>query len=736
MEKIKFSLFLIFSIFSLTTFSQIRNVTLFPNKVDVTGATVSSAALSGSFSTPYIVGNGAYQPGTSTPYFTIKDFEVYNSSGTWVGDLPHYSETAVEPVYAPGYRRYYNQLSKEMAVVPVPGSCGRFYVIYIGYELYRTMVMTAIVNATNPASVYIESTTDCRLYPAGGFIPGQSGNIAVTRKKGNGNYDLYVLWRDHFKVFEITSGGINYSDFFTPPNMPLFALSNELELSPNEGYLTFSNGNTVYRGQVNSNNALELTTIASDCIGLEFHSSDNGIVFAADGTGNIKKIDFTSTPTVTNIALPSGLTAYTQLEKDGMGRIYGVLSSVSTDRLYHFPENGTTFTNTNINVYSIASASGGFYLGFSLNEQLDGDDYSTFRGVPALTLNPTINGAGSINPLWNSYYNCNPINLLMNSNGALSRLILVKVDANKVPIVGAEAFSYGSSWLTPSAFNVDLRYLETTEHLLNNSGYYALVIESENACGDATSETFYLQINATPTTASISLMLNDSDPLTPPGVPVSPSHTSPGIAMNTYGGSYNLANSTGDITYRRIQIEQVDNTGSFIRNIVNPAYEEAITGSVSALTALQLNSVPVPAISALGWAGGTGFFVSNGLNNYYKITVTVGNACGSSSDYSYVQLDNSWARMAFLGNTNLTTGASNVVFPNPFENQLTINVPEGEDAKVTISNSMGLLVYEKQFSASKTGSGAVIIETSGLAKGAYIYKLESMGTVISGTVIK
>jgi hypothetical protein len=719
----------LFLLLCISTMAQIRNYTLFPSRVNVTATTIvnPAAALPGFSASEYAVGNGAYQEGGSNvPIFTVKDFGIFNAAGTQVATLPHYTQTNYcEPEY-PNCQRTFSFLNKEIAIVPIPGTCRKFYVIYSLHELFATVTMVARVNADNLSSIFLESSN--LLNSTNPYIPSQSGALAVSKKKTNGNFDLYVLWYDRIKKFEIAGSGITFTADIGAGVIPTSQKSNELELSNDGVWLAWGNHSTLYR-ITTSGVFFSSKTLSSSIHGIEFNSSNSSIIFASIGTINIQMITYTASTTsvVSNIALPAGWSCYSHLEQDGMNRIFGVAYISSVPKLFHFNQNNTASPaiNTQINVYSYASS--GAYYEISLNDQIDGENYTNFVPTVPLTTYSFINGTSNNVGNWNPFYNCTPITLALLTSGSTARFILTKLDVNKNVVTGPSAYSYTSAWVSPSTFNTDLRFLAgTSNHLNSNNGYYGLTIQTKNDCNATNSAVWYLQINASPTPASISVKLNDSDPITAPGIPVSTSHTAPGIAMNTWSGSYNLNNSTGDISYRSIKVEEVTNTGVFIRDIINPAYQEAVSG-VASLTALPLNSANVPAIPALGWTGGQGFFANQGLNKFYKITFTVGNVCGSSSDFSFVKLDASWARLA--NNLN-TSGADALVYPNPFQDQITIKSPFEDAAQLSIINSLGETIFESEIHES------LEIDGSSFSPGIYLYTISSHGDGVNGKLVK
>ncbi|MBX9851536.1 MAG: T9SS type A sorting domain-containing protein [Cytophagaceae bacterium] len=389
----------------------------------------------------------------------------------------------------------------------------------------------------------------------------------------------------------------------------------------------------------------------------------------------------------------------------------------------------SSYTNT---IYSTAS-SGPMNFGlYRLPDQVDGENYYSFRGVDVAVISAnTINGQANANPSWNSFYNCVAINQSVTATGSQGRIILTKVDASKNPIVGGGAYSATTTWSTIASLSADLRtFSGTSNELQNNNGYYKLEVQVKNSCDVITSVIWWLQINAAPTAASITLTLNDYATV---GVPDAPVQTAPGLALGIYSGSFNLNNSTGTVTFWQIQIDEVTNTGAFVRTIL-PTATFNVSG-VSGLTAVNFNTLNIPAIGApVNWAGGTGFFANKAFGFYYKMTMTVGNDCGSSSNWSYVKYDCFCKMGQFIASND--NGKFVTTYPNPFDRQLTVNVPDGDIVKFSIINPLGSVLYEREFSGSETTGGVVQVETAELPRGAYIYKMEANGESVTGQIIK
>lgn len=73
-----------------------------------------------------------------------------------------------------------------------------------------------------------------------------------------------------------------------------------------------------------------------------------------------------------------------------------------------------------------------------------------------------------------------------------------------------------------------------------------------------------------------------------------------------------------------------------------------------------------------------------------------------------------------------------LVYPNPVHNSLCVSFPNGfQEAKVSLYNSLGQIVFEKSITNSETS-----IALESLSFGIYIYKIESNSFIQSGKIIK
>jgi len=188
-----------------------------------------------------------------------------------------------------------------------------------------------------------------------------------------------------------------------------------------------------------------------------------------------------------------------------------------------------------------------------------------------------------------------------------------------------------------------------------------------------------------------------------------------------------IFNSSGTIDYYRIDaIEQVDcTTGS----IISLVYSEAnITGIHS--TPFGFNSLVIN--------GSTGYF-QNQLGNCFKVTATVGNACGEVTDFSYMKINGVYKTSAV---TNLEatepSRAFAAVYPNPATDQVAIAYQLEAPAAVTttLRDPSGRIVLQTLTATQAMGQHQQSLDVSSLPHGIYIYQIEAGDQIKTGRLAK
>ena len=124
MKKTIKNIILAFTVLMLTSniFAQQKTWTTPPKKWNMTISTPSSSSLPGGASA-YSVANGAYAEDGNLLFY-VQDNLIINSSGNFAGSLPAYN--------APWSDCHdgLEIINSEIAIVPIPGTCKSFYVIY------------------------------------------------------------------------------------------------------------------------------------------------------------------------------------------------------------------------------------------------------------------------------------------------------------------------------------------------------------------------------------------------------------------------------------------------------------------------------------------------------------------------------------------------------------------------------------------------------------------------------
>ncbi len=215
------------------------------------------------------------------------------------------------------------------------------------------------------------------------------------------------------------------------------------------------------------------------------------------------------------------------------------------------------------------------------------------------------------------------------------------------------------------------------------------------------------------------------------GTPCPAAHTIvTACVVSQYSASVNVANSSGDITFYSIRIDRVDcATGAVIGGPLYVGGQVAVEGPKK-LTALALNDLVIN--------GSTGYFVGK-CNTCYRVEVTIGNDCGSSSDFSFIRI--AACLDGGSGDRESTDAEPRAklegihLAPNPAEESIRFLSPEmdrlPEGLRLVIFNSLGDVMLRMEHLALDTP-----ISIGTLPNGLYAYRLETTEGAISGQFLK
>jgi hypothetical protein len=789
---------------NVALFSQMNYMATSPHKLNLQNTPVAITPLySGAPATDaYSVANSAFDVNGKLLFY-IKDENVFNASGVIVGQLGGgYIGGSCEGGYL-------LQTLREIAIVPVPGSCNDYYAIFIktspnsgSYAYYTKINCTGgVITVTNASGPY--SNTCNKVFFSGyqafgigacGDIP---GGIAVSQiVSGSGSTAkrfLYVAGGTSYTSsssitkYDITSTGIaNPGSFGVIPGLVGTDYGTmELELSSDGQWLAWSNygfnnqtGTKVFVQKLFAtstglNSGIPQIYTLNAIKGLEFDKTpSNPNLYVAGGTtaSNVLAKINTATQVVTNIT-PSLDVSNTFLELAKNGNILALAPFKSLLRLVEL----NTTTNVMTWQYDYANSKSTIY-GFggvaTLPDQIDGEDYTSFTGqqyvaIAGITLNSQVLGAtcSTGNP---SLYNCAAINLnatYLNgiSTGSSYKVEIHKLDGScvNIPLINdPTALNYVGTWIT-SAVPANL-LLSNLYDVYNNSlisshaGSYSVSVSVQDACGNVSIQSGIFNLLEAVFPNPLLEIYNTY--FTSPANTYLPAGTTPGAAILTGAltAGFRINGSTGNVTSYNITIDQVSNTGVYIKNIYNTT---TATSNITAVPPLSLNSLCVsaaawsPVVSSnpitctsisppyTGWTGYWGY--TNGLNsvgNYYKITLTLSNPCSSTSAFSYLYVNNGYARMAnpnalAIADEPLQTNLA--VYPNPSSNLINFALSSEADDVYTIEvydvrgNKVATIATNQALSK---GTHTVEFNNANLPTGIYTYKINSNTLNKTGTL--
>lgn len=471
--------------------------------------------------------------------------------------------------------------------------------------------------------------------------------------------------------------------------------------------------------------------------GVEFHTvveSGTSLYASMSGSGVFEIEDFTtSTPTIT--AIPSSRylgTSQLELALDGL--IYCVESQngrLSTiDPLSHTINTLTT---------TVASSEDLIFVeNWALPQQIDGEGDAFFYGVdpPAISgLNIEMTALPLVVSGAPTFFNCNPLGLDYTATGTFDdvSIEIVSVDpATGTPFMGPGFLNYATSLPSPVTLPLDLRCLDDAincdlfDDFLGQTFKITVILKGED-CGTEASTQGFFKVFGAPTPISVDFKMR------PPmfGQPLCQSSTvSTACVVGNQGVSFDATNTTGDITYYRINIREVDCTtgapvGSplLLGSNVNIA---SIAGLYGNLNTLVINGSPA-------------YFADNPSlvdGKCFKIQLVLGNICDEYSATNFFFVDPNEYLQSNDPDRAATANAQKdkryteeipgqpFFYPNPFTQDFSLQFAGKHDSEYALRlvNLNGQTIHQQQ---GKLTEGAVdIITPNDLPSGVYFYLLQ------------
>lgn len=766
------------------TFAQQKTWTTPPKKWNMTITTPTSTSLSGGAST-YSVANGAYDEAGNLLFY-VQDYSIMGPTGSGVGTLP-FSNSGV-------CAEQYELLSGEIAIVPIPGTCKEFYVIYgLDNAVGISPLFYVKVNASSgtPTVTYNGTVwSGCvgryvnQAFPISNHYGSDHIAFAVSKVyTGSGSTAkrfLLSVSSTGIVRSEISSSGISSGTTTSYTTLGLTAYTDfegiEAEISWGSYKFAWSSAN----GKVFTINIdpLDGSYVTSSTVtytiagakGIEFNNSTGTTpyLYVAAAT-DLKRIT-TSNQTYSSFSWGTNDLSNTFLEHGKNNKIYGVSPIYSGGTLTGSKLVGIIGTSviTGItadidsrHVIGTAVVSGIF----TLPDQIDGEDYTYFNGLPKVTItNFTLNSNVVSDVCENGadkYCQNAAITFAATYNGGTPNqynLMIQAYDASlcsPTQLTGGGYINYQSGWQSGVLTNgTDLRSKSdgSSLNLGNITGTVKITYSIKDDCGNESTYARYIQILA-PVAPSIALEIYD---YTDSQNYLSPSQNigSPIIA-GTASLGYRINSSTGSISSMTVLIEEVDNTGAFVQTIYNKTTN---ISDVSGLTYENLNGYCVGS-SVWGFnpgfgnctGGYTGYFAyTNGqlsYGNYYKLTVTISNQCNTSSNWSYLYVGainqrlinpNQNETLDILSTEN-KMDQTIVIYPNPITNQLTIefNQPMDDVVEISLTDVLGKQTTVLMPSTNvKKGNFNQTFDVSKLPVGLYSYQIKTSNTIQTGMISK
>lgn len=719
------------------TLPQMRSWMFSPLRVDFTqGATPTVSTVPGAPTTGAVGGPtaAAYDDNNNLLFYCVRaswnfsstyyGADVYAPSGAFATDGESANGGGISGTYSNVTGFNYRNLAQEVCVVPMPGLCKQFSLLYIlstGIGSGNSALVSSVVDCTGATPVVGAPTIICE-------IPGSTSGFAVS-KLTNGTRYVYTVGGGAIRRTPLSRAGFGATvvDLTTG----LFAPS-EVDLSPDGTRLAFGGGVNSIKGlcraEVNPSTGVvsnfQVThtdpgaTTSGSMLGVEFSLDNTKIYYGGGYPGSSNPPGptgiFEYTIATGGLRLLPGTRAFAQsmIEAAHDGLLYAVGSydqqtgGAESERLLSI--NPTTGTAALSPVTTHFQTLGNGY-GYVLPDQIDGEDYALFAGTSTPTISTVFLG-GQLNSIRaTTLYTCNPYTLTSTARGAANvQLTFTPSDAAGNP-VAAPVLTTG--WLVQSDFPTDIKALGGG-YFANPSvtGYFQVKLEARNNCGQLTTFLGRVLINAA-TSVTAGLAFNRCS-----GGAVDAATTSVSapavVGVNT--GSLNLSTTSSNATSYSIWFERFDSGSSTFQSVGS-----LVTGYISGGT--LPSALPLSDLASQAGLSSTYFAPGGPGNNVlHRLRYDAGNPCGTATVQGYF-------RPADVSCRTSLAGPASALYPNPATDEVLVQAPsdQGGNAEwnsaasissVRVYDSYGTLRLEQ---IAKPGAAVVRLRVTQLPTGLY-----------------
>jgi len=563
---------------------------------------------------------------------------LFDGNGVQRGTLATYqSSTRVNPTTFNPY--VYPEWGREMAVVPVPGVCKQFYLFYVQSSVIPSLACCPSFSVLLRATIDCSGATPTILTPptpVDEYLTEPYYGIAVS-KEVNGARRLYFVGTRGINSYPITSSGVGTVTRYALTNGAMQPL--EADLSPDGTMLvmTASKSNSASGGIF----LADVDPVSGAVSNVRAAGNSGLITFGVEFSPDSKKVYYSGKPTagvggIYELTIATNNTQY--LSNPVSNACFNSQLELAYDGLIYAADNQDRLVTINptTNVVAIAPAAGvvrpvpAYCNSISSNrsanptralpDQIDGQDYTFFFGLPASQVNNLFVSGKLIGSTFRNLYTClGPLPLTAAlTNATEVRVVVRQLDALGAVVAGG--YQNQTSWLPP-ATTFDLVTL-FGGYLGNTPDFYQITFEAHNSCGNVSRRIGLVRMNNTISSAAFVFITGIEGPtLTPSQDPKNPS------GLGGIGGAVQLTGVLGQGS------QGFDSFNATIQEYNNGTLTPVCAVGPVAVTAgttmIGLNYIVETAL------GIPDYFKQPGLlKHVFLITLSLTNGCGTSTTVS------------------------------------------------------------------------------------------------------
>ena len=784
---------------ALLSHGQMKKWFLSPASVDMTGTTFSTTTSPVSV-TPALSSDAVYDANGNALFYVASPNGssmpvVYSSTGTNIGTLPSYWYDDYQCT-SPDVFKAQNMFTGEMSLIPVPGTCSKYYIIYCvhGAEGANSLVYVTVdissgtpvlggISApatyggcsyqhSNPTLIdkYMDysnteiavskvysATTQNRYLFAAGVYPGTSTTGGIFRyditASGIASRTAIVTTTD------LPSGGnpiyISYSfgafDLALSPNQQYLAWQASPHSGSVDNAIYYIGLNGTYTYVASSLKKIDFDASAHTAVvhGLEFSATASGVnpyLYAAIAVNTtptgIKRVLVGSSSPILSTSILTGTAnlGLSNLELSAGGLLMAI--SNADKKLYYLNNlNATPGTPVSTGVSTALGqwAGPGYYSYYRLPTQISGEDYSVFAGSQLASSTIKVNGvapAACATPQNLNY--CDAFTLSRTAASGSATPAGYRLELKSMSACGTytSTLNYNSGVQASFTTLANLKSLPGANGNWladpTHGGLYELNVYTRNNCGSETKVTTYIKMTIPISAANLNLTFNSA------------SAACEGTTLNTkcavgdYGGSFSFGSASATLSGLNIVSYSftLEKTSACSGTIFGTTLINSATGIVppagSGASGLSINDALAPGVY-LG--GSEGYFVGKN-NNCYQLTVKAKDNCGiEATDVAFFWIDPAKFRPA--APFAMPAQDEVTLLQNPVAGQMELSVAltDERDIRWSVVNMDGRVICQGT-QLGQAGKNDIVVPLSGIATGMYYYQVFTGASGFTGKFTK